>query len=319
MSNYPIKNFTTEDIPALMQVQQEYARNYPGVQVLPGGLYLSPAFHQGKDVFCAYHPNGQMLGYSVIYVQLSNDDNHPVQTVWAEVKIVPAMNHTIGLRDALLQQILRRVRELLSDLPNRKIEMKFQYFPYEVDSINFITSKGFPHTGSIFSMQRNLKQPIPSIETPPGFLLKPWRLETQEEREQYIKARNLCFPNAPISLDEWVYFMSSPNWATATNFAVFDQDQLAGCLTTYWDEEQNRSQAEKIGYTEYIFVCPQWRGNGLASALISEALNYLKQNGMQFAQLQVNTSNRNALSLYERLGYNIIQESSLFSREIDFS
>ncbi|PKO05433.1 MAG: hypothetical protein CVU41_12435 [Chloroflexi bacterium HGW-Chloroflexi-3] len=40
MSNFQIKNFHPDDIPALMQVQQEYARHYPGVQVMPGGIYL---------------------------------------------------------------------------------------------------------------------------------------------------------------------------------------------------------------------------------------------------------------------------------------
>jgi hypothetical protein len=71
MSNFVIKNLETDDLPALMQVQQEYARHHPGVQVLPAGLYLSPAFHNGNDVFCVYHPNGQMLGFSVVYAQLA--------------------------------------------------------------------------------------------------------------------------------------------------------------------------------------------------------------------------------------------------------
>lgn len=168
-------------------------------------------------------------------------------------------------------------------------------------------------------MQRDLRKNLPSIQTPPGFLLKPWRLESQLEREQYVQARNLCFPNAPISLEEWVYFMSSPSWPTATNFAVFDTDQLAGYLTAYWDAEQNRNLSEKIGYTEYIFVCLQWRRKGLASALISKALDFLQQSGMRYAQLQVRTDNRDALNLYEKLGFVIVQESGIYTRMISAS
>ncbi len=319
MSNYQIKNLNQKDIPAIMQVQQEYARHYPGVQVMPGDIYLSPAFHQGKDVFCAYHPNGQMLGFGVVYAQLSQKNDQPFQTVWSEVRIVPEMNRMIGLREILLEHILRRIRELTDDNHNKPIELNFQYFPYEVESIAFITSKGFTYTGSIFSMQRDLNKPLPSIQPPPGFVVKPWKLESQEEREIYVKARNLCFPNAPISLEEWVYFMSSPSWSTATNFAVFDTEKLAGCLTAYWDEEQNRSLSEKVGYTEYIFVCPQWRRQGLASALIAEALGFLRDNGLRFAQLQVKTDHRNALELYEKLGFTVNQESGLYTRQIDFN
>jgi hypothetical protein len=72
MSNFHIKNLEENDLPGIMQVQHEYARQHPGVQILPGGLYLSPAFHQGKDVFFAYHPNGQMLGFAVAYAQAAD-------------------------------------------------------------------------------------------------------------------------------------------------------------------------------------------------------------------------------------------------------
>lgn len=319
MVNYQIRNFSVDDISALMQVQEEYAHKHPGVQILPGGIYLSPAFHQGQDVFCAFHPNGQMLGYSVLYVNSPHNDPPSPHVVWAEVKVLPSMNHLVGLRENLMEQILRRLREILLDQSLRKVEINFQYFPYETDSIAFVTSKGYRNQGSVYSMQRDLEHPLPSIHLPPGFLLKPWRLETDFEREQYIHARNLCFPNVPISLEEWIYFMGSPSWSTATNFAVFAADELAGCLTAYWDEENNRNQGTKIGYTEYIFVCPQWRGKGLASAMIASALEYLKTNGMHSAQLQANTNNREALALYERLGYVVVQESGLYSRPMEIN
>lgn len=312
MSNFQIKNLQNKDLSALMQLQHEYARHYPGVQILPGELYLSPAFHQGQDVFCAYHPNGQMLGFAVAYAQLSPTEKK--HSVWTEVKILPSMYGMIGLRGSLLDQILKRVRELTTPLGNIQVELNFQYFPYEVESIAFVTSKGFQYNGSIYSMQRDLKNPLPLREPPLGFDIKHWRLETQAEREQYVQARNQCFPDAPISLEEWIYFMSSPSWTSGTNLAAFVSGRLVGCLTTYWDEEQNRNVSEKVGYTEYIFVCPQWRRAGIASALISRGLDYLKENGMRFALLQVKTDNRNALSLYEKLGYNVVQESGIYSR-----
>jgi ribosomal protein S18 acetylase RimI-like enzyme len=317
MSSFHIKNLQKDEIPALMQVQQEYARHYPGVQVLPGELYLSPAFHQGQDIFCAYHPNGQMLGYSVVYAQLAGEGTKTRHTVWAEVKVVPSMNHVKTLRDSLLDHVLKRTRILTSIHPDLPIELIFQYFPYEEESISFIKSSGFQYSKSVYSMQSDLNKHLPSVPIPSGFQLKPWRLETQSEREQYVQARNQCFPDSPISLEEWIYFMGSPSWSTGTNFAVFENNELVGCLTAYWDTEQNLNLEHKIGYTEYIFVRPQWGGRGIASAMISAALKFLKENGIHYAQLQVKTENRNALRLYEKLGYVISQESGLYSRQID--
>ncbi|HSM25719.1 MAG TPA: GNAT family N-acetyltransferase, partial [Anaerolineaceae bacterium] len=287
MSNFRIKNFQADDIPALMQVQQEYAKHYPGVMVLPGELYLSPAFHQGQDVFCAYHPNGQMLGFSVVYAQLSEDLQNQFHTIWAEVKVIPSMNPVQILRDTLLDQVYKRVKDLTSSHDSIPSKVIFQYFPYEAESIAFVKNKGFNYSTSVYSMQRDLGEFLPPILLKPEFLLKPWRLESQTEIEQYVQARNLCFPDVPISLEEWIYFMGSNAWATGTNFAVFQNEELVGCLTAYWDEEQNRDQKQKIGYTEYIFVCPPWRRRGIATALITTALQYLKDHGIDFAQLQV--------------------------------
>ena len=50
--------------------------------------------------------------------------------------------------------------------------------------------------------------------------------------------------------------------------------------------------------------------------MISKALDFLKQNGMRFAQLQVRTDNRDALNLYEKLGFVIVQESGIYTRTI---
>lgn len=314
MSNFVIKNLETDDLPALMQVQQEYARQYPGVQVLPAGLYLSPAFHNGNDVFCVYHPNGQMLGFSVVYAQLAETIHKKNHTVWAEVKVLPTMNHIFNLRDLLLEQILKRTKELTSTHSQIPVKILFQYFPYEKESLAFIQDKGFTYIESVYLMQRDLNQVLPSIHLPSGFNLEPWRLETQKEREQYVKARNECFPESPISLEEWIYFMSSPTWTTGTNFAAFKEDQLVGCLTAYWDEEQNNKLAQKVGYTEYIFVCPPWRRKGIATAMIAEGMQYLKHNGIDYAELQVKTNNREALQLYEKLGFAINQESGIYFR-----
>ena len=317
MSNFVTKNLEADDLPALMQVQQEYARQHPGVQVLPAGLYLSPAFHNGNDVFCVYHPNGQMLGFSVVYAQLAETIHKKNHTVWAAVKVLPTMNQIFNLREILLEQILKRTKELTSSLSQIPVKMLFQYFPYEKESISFIQSKGFQYLETVYSMQRDLNQVLPSILLPPGFQLEPWRLETQEEREQYVKARNECFPESPISLEEWIYFMSSPTWTTGTNFAAFKDNQLVGCLTAYWDEEQNKKLAQKVGYTEYIFVCPPWRRKGIATSLISKALLYLQQHSIDYAELQVKTDNREALQLYEKLGFAINQESGIYCRMLE--
>ncbi len=57
---------------------------------------------------------------------------------------------------------------------------------------------------------------------------------------------------------------------------AWDGDQVAGMVLAHMDEKKNEKQH---GYTEHIYVRPQWRGRGLASALIARSLQVLKEQG----------------------------------------
>jgi hypothetical protein len=46
--SFQIRAFTPEDIPQVMTLQQEYQRCYPQASVIPGEVYLSPGFDDGR-------------------------------------------------------------------------------------------------------------------------------------------------------------------------------------------------------------------------------------------------------------------------------
>jgi ribosomal protein S18 acetylase RimI-like enzyme len=64
-------------------------------------------------------------------------------------------------------------------------------------------------------------------------------------------------------------------------------------------------------------VCQGWRKQGIAAYIICEALKYLRDRQLEEAVLEVRALNRKALSLYESLGYQVINESQLFVLELD--
>ena len=58
-----------------MQLQKDYAQKYPGAKIVPAEVYASPSFHHGEDVFCLFHPNGQLLAYAVVYPVFASNNN----------------------------------------------------------------------------------------------------------------------------------------------------------------------------------------------------------------------------------------------------
>jgi len=65
-----IRNITPGDIPSVLALQQKYERAFPGGQIILSEVYLSPAFHNGLDVFCALDGN-QLLAYAPVYLQVA--------------------------------------------------------------------------------------------------------------------------------------------------------------------------------------------------------------------------------------------------------
>lgn len=312
MKKITIQTFTSPDIAYVTELQKAYTKVYADAPIIPGEVYLSPGFENGQNVFCAFDAKGNLLGYAPLYPVLMRDQSDLPHTLWTEIKVHPKQEGPNELKDQLFERLLARTRELARDFPEHPIHLTFQYFPSETASIDYVTAKGGQHTESVFTMQRDLVREIQSLPPLEDVQIRPWRMESEAEQLAYVTARNECFPEAPIELAEWQYFMQSPQWSVGTTFAAFHRNQLVGNVTVFWDEADNQKSGRKIGFTEYIFVLPAWRGKNIAHQLITAGLQHLKEHGLDEAHLEVRAKNEDALRLYADLGYKVLRESRFY-------
>jgi ribosomal protein S18 acetylase RimI-like enzyme len=309
MKNITIQHLAPDHMNAVMELQSAYAVVYPDAPVIPGEVYLSPAFEGGRNIFCAIEENGNLVGYAPLYPVLMRDASNLPHTFWTEVKTHPACEAPNDIKNGLLEQLIVRAREVSNEFPGHPVHLTFQYFPSETASIEYVLSRGCQYTESVFTMRRNLSKEILSFFHSEAIDIRPWCMESEAEQQMYVQARNECFPEAPVELGEWQYFMQSPQWSVGTTFAAFDGDELVGNAAVFWEEGENHRSGKKIGFTEYIFVRPQWRGKNIARRLITAGLKHLQQHGLTEAHLEVRAKNQSALRLYADLGYEVIRES----------
>ncbi|MBN1920053.1 MAG: GNAT family N-acetyltransferase [Anaerolineae bacterium] len=105
--------------------------------------------------------------------------------------------------------------------------------------------------------------------------------------------------------EKYPTWLANPENQPAFWQVAWDGDRLAGMMLARLDEGPALDSAQgKRGHTEHIYVRPQWRGRGLASALIAHSLQLLKAQGATEVELGVDAENESAaFRLYERLGY----------------
>ena len=312
MNKITIQPFDPSQLNAVDHLQNAYSLVYPDAPVIPGEVYLSPAYEGGQNLFCAVNESGTLVGYAPLYPVLIREPSGLPHTIWTEIKVDPACDGMNEIKEQLFERLLSRTREVTRDFPGHPVHLTFQYFPSETASIAYVTSKGCEYTDSVFTMRRNLSTEILRVFPSRDICIRSWCMESEAEQQQYVRARNECFPEAPVGLEEWQYFTKSPQWSVGTTFAAFDGEELVGNVAVFWDEAENQASGRKIGFTEYIFVRPGWRGKNIARSLITAGLNHLKQRGLTEAHLEVRAKNLGALRLYTELGYEVIRESRFY-------
>jgi ribosomal protein S18 acetylase RimI-like enzyme len=281
--------FDAGAVGALAELQARYVAQNPGAVCVPAEFYLSPYFGGGENVRCAWNERAELLAYAVFFAQN--------ELAWVEIRCQPGEAGLEEVRDTLFAWLWERA------VAGGQEQLAFQYLPGESEAIAYALARGSEKAYSIYRMARDLSQPIPDCPLPGGFTLRRWRMETLAEQQAYVAARNACFPEAPTTIEEWQYFCTTPLWQQGRCIAGFAGEDLAGGVTVFWEPDSAAAS------TEYIFTRQEYRGRGLARALVAEALRYAKEQGRQAAVLEVRAENEQALGLYLSQGYCVVLES----------
>lgn len=118
--------------------------------------------------------------------------------------------------------------------------------------------------------------------------------------------------------ERWLQFLESPHRDETLWKIAWEGDRVVGQVRSFIDEGENAELGQLRGWTEDISTRRDWRKRGVARALICASLRELKARGMTEAALGVHTENpTGAFSLYESLGYRVIERYTTFQQPVD--
>lgn len=176
----------------------------------------------------------------------------------------------------------------------------------ERDWIDVLSHEGYEAVRWEYEMVRSLENDLPNCPFPEGFTVRPVKAE---DAPMIWAAAAEAFADhwgetdwfTPKTLAEW---QESPKYRPDLWQVAWHGDEVAGMVLNELNELENEEYQRARGYTETICVRRQWRGCGLAKALISRSLKMWKSLGMNEAVHGVDADNATgALQLYKGLGY----------------
>ncbi|GIG27402.1 GNAT family N-acetyltransferase [Cellulomonas marina] len=167
-------------------------------------------------------------------------------------------------------------------------------------------------------MRRSLADPLPPVRQVPGVRLEPF---SADRDEQTRLAHNEAFADhwgsEPRTAEQWSQgrSMFAPAWSVlAVDEAT---DEVVGYALSGRYEQDWPVAGYSSGYTELLGVRRAWRGRGVAVALLGAVMAAYRADGVEYAELGVDTANPSgAHGLYASLGYEAFHSSTMWSIEL---
>lgn len=185
-------------------------------------------------------------------------------------------------------------------------------------TVRLLRAGGFTPARYYAEMRRPLDVELPAIEVPDGLSIVPWSAELDDPvRLAHNEAFADHWGSEPRTAQDWAQGRSM--FAPAWSFVAIDDatGEVAGYLVSGRYEQDWPVIGYKAGYTDLLGVRRAWRGRRLAPALLATVMAAYRADGMDMAELGVDTANQSgAHRLYEGLGYAVFHSSTMFSIEL---
>ena len=179
------------------------------------------------------------------------------------------------------------------------------------DTRRLLESEGFERVKSYWQMRWE-GDDLPSPVLRPGFQLKPFSLGRDEA--MLAELQNASFREhwgfCPNTVEEIAARVRMKVTDPDGIIFVMDGNRPAGYN---WTLRYENSYG-KVGVVSMTGVHPSYRGNGLGTAVVVSGMQYLKDQGVDAIELEVDSENTPARELYLKLGYRQISRSVWYER-----
>jgi mycothiol synthase len=296
------------DLPAMAELiaaanTHDHFDSFPSPEVLAIQGRATPLFHPERDCVVVQDEDGMAAMVSVDPQVRAGKTVH-----WTEGWVRPDRRRQ-GIGRALLGWAERHAAELVRTRAIEAVDLPqlvgFGVLESNPAAVAFADSTGYPRVRYGFLMRRDLGVAIPEIPLPAGIELRPVRPEDHRAIwDADVEAFRDHFEPRDRTEDDFDAAFNAPNVETSLWRVAWDGAEVVGSVMNLIDPDENARIGLDIGWLEHVSVRRQWRGRGVAKALIVESMRALRERGMAFAQLGVDGENpTGALALYEHLGF----------------
>ena len=181
------------------------------------------------------------------------------------------------------------------------------------DASHILESYGFAQVKEYWQMRWE-GAVLPLVRLPVRFELRPFRLDQDEQALADIQ--NAAFTEnwgfSPNSVEEIAARVRMKS--NVPDGILFITE--GGPLAAYNWTHRNENSLGSVGFIGMTGVHPNFRGNGLGTAVVVAGLEYLRGEGITTVELEVDSQNPPARNLYLKLGFRQVHKTVWYEKRL---
>jgi len=216
---------------------------------------------------------------------------------------------------------LQRIKERAHQQSEKQYQVEEEAPDDDPEAQRFLEQEAYERQETYFHCyQQPLSEPVPAAVLPAGFTLRPIAAEAEAEMRAALQ-RDAFFPRGSKTDEEGtarqLAVMKMPYYDAQLDLMIIAPDgtPAAGCIC--WVDPVNR-----VGLFEPVGTRPQFRRQGLATALMLGGLQRLRERGMQTAlvlgahpgQEEKNTTFTSSRFVYEATGFRLLRRIYTYNK-----
>lgn len=127
--------------------------------------------------------------------------------------------------------------------------------------------------------------------------------------ELWNRAFEGYYSNVTMPLDRFIARIANEGLSLEHSFACYADHEVAGIVLNGFRD----ANGQKIAWNGGTAVLPSFRGKGIGKVMMAKNIEYYTEQGLDIAYLEAVSINQQAIHVYERVGYKIIDRLLLLS------
>lgn len=309
-NGYSVHHALPEDIPGIADLITAYeAVDFPdAAPTLPVDVLADwEDLHPATDAWVVQGPDGLLCGYGRVLAEGNGyleADNYVHPHHWGH-----------GIGTALVLATEARAQEIAATIPSAaasSVVLINHTMAHNVDACALLEAQGYQRTRIFWRMRIEMTTAPQAPAWPTSVIIRACRGEDDIHRAYVVSEEAFAdhWGHIPTSFADWTQAHVRERYDPALWFLAWAGDQLVGVALC-------RMQTDGRGWIRTVAVARDWRGRGLATALLHQAFGAFWLRGVTSVGLGVDSESlTGAQRLYERAGMRAVTSIARYEKTI---